>query len=241
MTLNVPPPPGIAGATAEYRARILRPGAWPHRPARDAASLVILDDSAGAGGLRLLMGRRGGGHVFLPGVLVFPGGRVEPGDYRVKPRRDLAPATIRKLAVRSAARDPVVFARALAVAGLREAREETGFVTRSCALDRGGPDLRRLTFIARALTPAKRPRRYDTRFFCLRCAGEPVHLRGGDGELEEVGWYGLDALGGQQMHVVTRAVVETLIARLNAGNMDAPDAEVPFLFTRGSSFQRAIL
>lgn len=239
MTPPLPLPPGIAGAMEEYRARILRPGPAPHRPARDAASLVILDDSRHEP--RILMGRRGSRHVFLPGVLVFPGGRVEPRDYRVRPRRDFLPAMVKRLAVRSRTRHAAAFARALAAAALREACEEAGFVTPGCDPWGNGADFRKLGFIARALTPSKRPRRFDTRFFCLMCrAGAPV-LRAGDGELEDVGWYALDALAKQDLHVVSRAVIETLIARLNAGRFHDPQAPIPFLFARGSSFQRAFL
>ncbi len=186
------------------------------------------------------MGRRASGHVFLPGVLVFPGGRVEPRDYRVRPRHDFPAAAIEKMAARSRTRHPAAFARALAAAALREAREEVGFLSTACRPD-GGADLRRLHFVARALTPPKRPRRFDTRFFCLRCHGATAVLRRGDGELEDINWYALDALAKEELHVVSRAVIETLIARLNASRLDDPHAPVPFLFARGSGFQRVIL
>lgn len=236
---RLPIPAAVAGATQDYLSRILRPAQSPHRPARDAASLVILDDSVREA--RILMGRRGGGHVFLPGVLVFPGGRVEPRDYRVRPRRDFPAWMVDKLATRCDTRDPRGFARALAAAALREAREETGFRLPGCDPAGRGADLHQLTFVARALTPPKRPRRFDTRFFCLRCRGAATALGTGDGELEDVSWYALEALARQELHVVSRAVIETLIERLNAGRLRDPDAPVPFLFARGSSFQRVVL
>ncbi len=231
-------PGGIAGATEEYLSRPLPPGKWPQRPARDAASLVILDDSGDEP--RILMGRRASGHVFMPGVLVFPGGRVEPRDYRVRPRHDFPAAAVEKIAARSRTQHPAAFARALATAALREALEEVGFLSPVCR-PAGGADLRRLSFVLRALTPPKRPRRFDTRFFCLRCRGAAAILRPGDGELEDVSWYALDALAKEELHVVSRAVVETLIGRLNAGRLDDPHAPAPFLFARGSGFQRVIL
>ncbi len=232
-------PPGIAGATAEYRSRILRPGTSPHCAARDAASLVILDDTGGEP--CFLMGRRRSSHVFLPGVLVFPGGRVEPRDYRLKVREDFALALARKLATRSRARQPAAFARALAGAALREAYEETGFLTAGCDPCGNGADLRRLSFIARAVTPAKRTRRFDTRFFCLVCRDGSPALQAGDGELEDVGWYALSDLAKQDLHVVSRAVIESLLVRLSGGRLDDAHAPVPFLFTRGSSFQRGFV
>ncbi len=238
MTSHRPLPPSIAGATEEYLGRVSRPGSSPHRPARDAASLVVLDDRGDEP--RILMGRRGGGHVFMPGVLVFPGGRVEPRDYRLKPRHDFAPEVAAKLAARTRTRHQVAFARALAAAALREASEEAGFISPACPAS-AGTDLRQLSFIARALTPAKRPRRFDTRFFCLLCRGDRPALRAGDGELEDVGWYALSALAKQNLHVVSRAVIETLIGRLIAGRLHDKCAPVPFLFARGSSFQRQFL
>ena len=237
MTSHHPLPPGISGATDEYLSRVLRPGTLPHRQARDAASLVVIDDRGYEP--RILMGRRGGGHVFMPGVLVFPGGRVEPRDYRLKPRNDFAPPVTRKLAARTRARHPAAFARALAAAALREAREEAGFLSPTCQASEG-TDLRELSFIARALTPAKRPRRFDTRFFCLRWHGEPA-LRAGDGELEDVSWYALEHVAKEDLHVISRVVIETLINRLGTGQLDHPDAPIPFLFARGSRFQRVIL
>jgi len=59
MTARYQLPSGISGATEEYRTRVLQAGTSPHRPARDAASLVILDDSGREP--HILMGRRGGG------------------------------------------------------------------------------------------------------------------------------------------------------------------------------------
>lgn len=231
-------PPGIGGAMDDYLSRTLRAGELPHRPARDAASLVIVDDSETEP--RILMGRRASGHVFLPGMLVFPGGRVEPRDYRMKPRRDMPAPAISKLAARSRTQHPHAFARALAAAALREAREEVGFLSPSCRPE-GGADLQQLSFILRALTPPKRPRRFDTRFFCLRCRGAAPALRSVDGELEDVSWYALAALANEELHVVSRAVIEALIHRLNARDLDDPDAPVPFMFARGSRFQRVIL
>ena len=235
---TTPLPAGIAGATKEYLSRPLPPGKWPQRPARDAASLVILDDSGDEP--RILMGRRASGHVFMPGVLVFPGGQVEPRDYRVRPRHDFPAAAVEKIAARGRTQHPAAFARALATAALREALEEVGFLSPACRPE-GGADLRRLSFVLRALTPPKRPRRFDTRFFCLRCRGAAAILRPGDGELEDVSWYALDALAKEELHVVSRAVIETLIHRLNAGRLDDPHAPAPFLFARGSGFQRVIL
>lgn len=54
----------------------------PYRRPRDAASLILLDRSGG--GVRMLFGKRHGGHAFMPGVFVFPGGRLDDEDRRMK-------------------------------------------------------------------------------------------------------------------------------------------------------------
>src|SRR3546814_11957425 len=55
--------------------RPVRPS--PVRP-QDAASLILL--RRGPGGPEVLMGRRAGGHRFLPNVYAFPGGRLGSSD-----------------------------------------------------------------------------------------------------------------------------------------------------------------
>ncbi len=53
----------------------------PVRP-RDAASLIL---TRGVGPYcAVLMGRRAARHAFLPGAYVFPGGRVDAGDARMR-------------------------------------------------------------------------------------------------------------------------------------------------------------
>jgi len=232
-------PDSIAGATKEYLSRGAALGSGPQSPIRDAASLVIFDDSGDEP--RFLMGRRGVGHVFLPDILVFPGGRVEPRDYHLRPRRSFAPATVSKIAARAPDRPPAAVAHALAAAALREAREEAGFVWPGCRPDNAGADLSQLSFIARALTPPKRPRRFDTRFFSLRCRGMAAALQAGDGELQDVGWYALSSRAAHDLHVVSRAVIQTLLHRIARGRLRDPCAPVPFLFARGGSFQRVFL
>ena len=53
-------------------------GRYPNLRPRDAATLIILDESAG--GPKVLMGQRHLGHKFMTAKFVFPGGRVEPKD-----------------------------------------------------------------------------------------------------------------------------------------------------------------
>ena len=58
--------------------------AQPLKP-RDAATLIIVDTSAGEP--RVMMGKRRMDLVFMPGKYVFPGGRVDKAD-RVAPSVD---------------------------------------------------------------------------------------------------------------------------------------------------------
>lgn len=144
---------------------------------RDAASLIVFDPK----GPSILMGRRNARHAFMPNRFVFPGGRVDVADSRVQVALPYHPATTRKLAASVSSRMGETRLRAFGVAALRETFEETGvlvgrgdleripksppfaaFTARGLALD-----LSVLTFVARAITPPGRPRRYDTRFFLV--------------------------------------------------------------------------
>ena len=91
---------------------------------RDAATLILVERSE-RGTARVLMGKRHAGHRFMPGKFVFPGGRVEPEDRRMAAAGALDPAVEEKLNARVRRPSPG-FARALALAAIRETFEETG-------------------------------------------------------------------------------------------------------------------
>ncbi|MBT3811168.1 MAG: NUDIX hydrolase, partial [Rhodospirillaceae bacterium] len=55
----------------------------------DAATMVVWRRRRGT--VEVLMGRRHRNHVFMPHAYVFPGGRVETSDGRLKPESDLPP------------------------------------------------------------------------------------------------------------------------------------------------------
>lgn len=114
----------------------------------------------------VLMGKRSSKHIFMPNVFVFPGGRKDSGDWRVKSRSDLKDEVITKLMERTHSRFSRATAHSLAIAAARELHEET-----SLHLSKDGAlfDLAPLRFIARAITPLGHNRRYDTRFFCCFC------------------------------------------------------------------------
>jgi 8-oxo-dGTP pyrophosphatase MutT (NUDIX family) len=158
-------------------------GQPPAAPARvrprDAASLILWRD--GPSGAEVLMGNRHASHRFMPGVLVFPGGRVDPTDHRHPSVSELAPET-RTLLER---RGGPGRARALGVAAVRELHEETGLVL---GAHRGGallPDLAALHYICRAITPPPGRIRFHARF--LAAPADTAHGEiTGSGELEHL-------------------------------------------------------
>jgi 8-oxo-dGTP pyrophosphatase MutT (NUDIX family) len=213
-----------------------RPPAGPRpravRP-RDAATLIVLRRDARKP--RLLMGRRHKGHSFMPGMWVFPGGRVDRADYRAPHAGDLPGETRRRL---SQGATPVK-ARALALAAIRETFEEAGLLIARKAPSRpaAGPwreflaqgavaDLSSLQMIARAVTPPQLPKRFDARFL-LAPAESLISLdRQPDcGELDEIAWVDLDEALALELPGVTRFVLKEIAQRLE-------NPERPALFMR---------
>ncbi|NND68605.1 MAG: NUDIX domain-containing protein [Halioglobus sp.] len=224
-------------SSGEYRdgGRAVRP--------RDAATLIIV--RRGQGEPRVLMGQRSASHKFMPNKFVFPGGRVDVGDGRIQPPHDLHPAVLDRLAQGCSA----TRARALALAAIRETFEETGLIigepetptlkTRSphwhAFLKHDiNPRLDVLDYIARAITPPYRNRRFDARFFMVdaeHIQGE-VHERPvGSGELLDLHWVELSRAGEmEQLPHITRMVLHELKRRLSAG--EGPERPGPFVHTR---------
>lgn len=187
---------------------------------RDAASLVIHREHNGR--LEVLMGRRGERARFKPGVYVFPGGGLERADYRARPASLLPAAVTPQMAVGMSPRK----ANALAMAAVREAWEEAGLLF-GVAGDIGhhgaaawaafrhlglAPDLGRLEFLGRAITPAYRSLRYHARFFAIPWRALQGEL-GGDGELEDLRWVRADNTGEVEMMVVQELMIKTLAER----------------------------
>lgn len=203
--------------------------ATPHpltsgRPKAAATLLVVRADADGAGTRgpaepRVLMGRRHGGHVYMPGKWVFPGGRLDRGDFAVPAATELRPDVAALLGRTAAPRR----ARALACAAIRETFEETGLLLgqrvdavpprRTGAwgafLTTGTqPDLAALDFVARAVTPPARTRRFDARFF-MADARALVSLDPGPGcgELDELAWFTWDEAAALDLPRITRGIL----------------------------------
>lgn len=233
-------------------------GQYPYIRPKDAATLLILRRSGQ--GIQVLMGRRHMRHTFMPGKLVFPGGRVDPADSRLKTVPSYHPDVEAKLSqhlkkVKSAAR-----VRAFALAAIRETYEEAGlFIGRKVSGGKpipltGGfdafaerailPDLSPMRMIARAITPPQRPRRFDTRFLAVwsdAIAGELPTGTGPSGELEELAWLTLEEARQKDLPAITNTVLSDLETRLETDPDLDPATPVPFYYFKGKGFIRDLI
>ncbi|MEO8811973.1 MAG: NUDIX domain-containing protein [Caulobacteraceae bacterium] len=197
---------------------------------RDAATLILIRRDGPKP--RVLMGRRHKGHAFMPDKWVFPGGRVDPADFRAPHATDLRPevaARLGKTALPSRAR-------ALAMAAIRETFEEVGVLLATPAPPRvaAGPwreflaqgahaDLAALDFVARAITPPGLPKRFDARFFMAEAERLLSLERQADcGELDEIAWVELPEAMALDLPSVTRFVLRELPLRLADPSRPAP-------------------
>lgn len=199
---------------------------------RDAATLIVT--RRGRAGPEVLMGRRAPGHVFMASKWVFPGGRIDPSDFRAASVGDLSADTARRLE----AELPERRARALALTAVRETFEETGLILgRAAPVARVAgpwrdyralgalPDLSALTYVARAITPPGRVRRFDARFFMAEADALMSQAPDtGSGELDEIAWLALDQARDLDLPSITRFVLGEVSERLAR-----PDAPLPFV------------
>lgn len=191
------------------------PGERAVRP-KPAASLILARQMKGD--WHLLMGRRLPSLTFMPNALVFPGGRVDYGDYRAGQRPRLSPEDQARLTPRSG---PKHLATGLLAASLRETWEETGYeVPAECTPH----------YLARAITPPNWPRRFDTRFFLATLEEEPPRTAQPEGELTDIGWWSKDAIASADTAMVTELILEATFDRLEG--RCAFQAPGPFLFFR---------
>lgn len=211
--------------------RVVRP--------RNAATLIIIRRDGPKP--RVLMGRRHGGHDFMPDKWVFPGGRIDRSDYTAPSASELHPdvaARVTKTATPS-------LARALAMTAVRETFEEVGLLLAKPAAPRKGrggwgeflaqgaqPDLAPLTFVAQAVTPPSRHKRFNARFFMADAEHLMSLERQPDcGELDEIAWFELDDALGLDLPSVTRFVLRELPHRFVDPARPAPSMR----FIRGKS------
>jgi 8-oxo-dGTP pyrophosphatase MutT (NUDIX family) len=203
------------------------------RPPRDAATLILLDRSGSEP--KVLLGRRHEAHAFMPGKFVFPGGRVEPSDRWMSAAGALPPGVEEKLRKR-VARPSGTRARALALAAIRETFEEAGLLVgraNGWELERAPPgpwaefvrcgvipSFDGFHFIARAITPPGRPRRFDAAFFAVDAKRIAHRLDGRVGpqaELVELAWVAIGQARELDLPTITRLVLAELESRIARG------------------------
>jgi 8-oxo-dGTP pyrophosphatase MutT (NUDIX family) len=221
---------------------------------RDAATLILIDRTNATP--KVLMGRRHASHAFMPSKFVFPGGRVEPYDGRMAAHGALAEEHQARL-LKHVVRGMPARTRAFALGAIRETCEETGLVIGRRVADAPRvpapawqpfadakvlPDLSQLHFIARAITPPTRNRRFDARFFAADAAGIAHRIEGvvgPDAELDEIVWLPIGEARGLDLPTITRVVLEELERRIAEGF--GPHLPVPFFRMLHRRFVRAML
>ena len=226
----------------------------PYRRPRDAATLILLDRSGAEP--RVLFGKRHESHAFMPGMLVFPGGGYDAVDGRMWTTGTLDPLSKRRL-LQGTPKISATRARGLALAAIRETCEETGmligrrdeteFDVPSPAWEpfrkaRVHPDIGALFFLARAITPPGRPRRFDARFFVAErnaIAAEVPNVIGPDVEFVELRWLALAEARKERLPAITKVILEELENRITAGF--PKDVPIPFFYSRNGKFFRNTL
>ena len=232
---------------AERMTTSERDQSFPDSEPRDAATLMLID-RADKAKPKVLLGRRHASHKFMPGKFVFPGGRIEAVDAKMTAVSELHAEMAEK--ADDARRQPCVpiYARSFPLAAIREMAEETGLllgVKRDAPPQVPGdiwaefakahvyPDLANIHFIARAITPPRRPRRFDTRFFTTDATAVAHTIEGVVGqnsELVELVWIPIADAAKLDMPTITSVVLEELNARVAAGM--GHDLPVPFYYMK---------
>jgi len=171
---------------------------------------------------------------------------VDPGDHRAPTAGELnARAKSRLQLASSPARS-----RALGVAAIRELYEETGLMLgaptpetspvtnsrkplswESDFLAAGlAPDLAALHILCRAITPPKRPKRFNARFFMADAERARGSL-GGTGELTDLRWFTLKAARTLDLPLITQAVLAQLDSLFAPSNRLRTRASTPLFRT----------
>ena len=204
---------------------------WPNVRPKLAATLILLDRSGDVP--KVLMGKRHAGHKFMAGKFVFPGGRIEAADRKAQALAPL-PAIVEEKLAKRRVKPSKTTGRALALAAIRETFEETGLVLgRPGAMENPpegdwadyakhgfAPDLSEVRFIARAITPPKRPKRFDTTFLCLDAKWIAHRIEGvvtADTELVELVWVPLKEAQALDLPHITSVVLKELEGRIADG------------------------
>ena len=228
----------------EYRedsAQLARP--------REAATLIVVRTGAQP---TLLMGKRAASHRFMPNKFVFPGGRMDLIDQRLQVSGELSQPVMDRLrkATRKTVNDRKL--RGLALAAIRETFEETGLIVgrpasqsvstthpvwRDYLAHGAEPPLEHMDFIARAITPTYRTRRFDTRFFMIHdqfIFNDPEQITDASGELNELHWLTLNEARQLDLPAVTRWAIELVEQRIQLSPAEQLKQAAPLVrFAKG--------
>ena len=192
------------------------------------------------------MGQRHRAHAFMPEAYVFPGGTVDRADGRITPATALRPDVAARLARHS---NPTR-ARALGIAAVRETYEETGLMLAKPApppnsdvpavwrgfLDQGlAPALDELEVFLRAITPTDSPIRFHARFF-LADGGKLRGKIGGSGELENIGWFGVNEAFALSLSDITEFVLQQATGLMNRPRARVSARRIPLASYRNREY-----
>lgn len=233
-----------SSGTTEYLARDLTQSDRKHPPRRprDAAALLLIDRNADKP--RVLVGKRGKAHVFMPELYVFPGGRRDAGDSRILPAAPLDRVVEERLQASTVSRFTPATARGLAVAAAREMMEEAAIsLTPPDFSDSFRPDLSKFRFLARAITPPGQSRRFDTRFFACftdEIGADPKDVRDSD-ELHDLTWLPVDSPDEVPLPRITRVILSDLAQALGEDRALPFDRLVPFYYFHRGRFARELI
>lgn len=225
--------PAVGGGTAADRTdrltKTIRDQSFPNVKPRDSATLILIDRADSVP--KVLLGRRHERHRFMPGKFVFPGGRIEPTDRKMASAAALDGQHVARLMSR-VKRPSAAKAASFALAAIRETYEETGLMLgvpskEPIATPPGAweafakagivPDLSKVHFIARAITPPNRNRRFDSRFFAAEVsaiAHRADGFVGPDKELVELVWLPITEARRLDMPGITAIALEELQDRM---------------------------
>ena len=216
---------------------------------KEAATLIVVRARPEP---RLLMGKRAASHRFMPNKFVFPGGRLDLIDQRLQVPGELSQPVMERLrkATRKTVNDRKL--RGLALAAIRETFEETGLIIgrptsqtvttthpvwREYLAQGAEPPLEHMDFIARAITPAYRTRRFDTRFFLIHdqfIYNDPEQITDASGELNELHWLTLDEARQLDLPAVTRWAIDLVERRIQLSQAEQLRQTAPFVrFAKG--------
>ena len=142
--------------------------------------------------------------------------------------------------------------RGLALAAIRETFEETGLIVgrpasqsvstthpvwRDYLAQGAEPPLEHMDFIARAITPTYRTRRFDTRFFMIHdqfIFNDPEQITDASGELNELHWLTLNEARQLDLPAVTRWAIDLVERRIQLSPAEQLKQTAPFVrFAKG--------